>query len=188
MKKIITKDATFEFEIKKSKFISLSFLLKHKKNFEFLLNSVKNEHKNATHIVYAVCFSLENCKFSDANEPKGSAGRQIFQILQRKKLINSLIMVIRYLNGGKLGFGLLQNSYKKAAQEVIKLSKIADFTSFYSYKINTKIKNFNFILQLIKKNNCKIIKKQFSETVEIEFECQTKLDKTFGFDFFEIKK
>ncbi|ATP59657.1 YigZ family protein [Mesomycoplasma dispar] len=187
MKKIITKEAIFEFEIKKSKFISLSFVIKNEKNFDFLIEKIKKEYKNATHIVFAVCFNLHNCKFSDANEPKGSAGRQIFHILHTQKIVNSLIVIIRFLNGSKLGLGLLQNCYKRATQEVLKLSVVDNLKILFSYEIETKIENLNLILQLIKKNNCKINKKEFLERIRVEFQCETRLDESFGFAFRELE-
>ncbi|MXR06126.1 YigZ family protein [Mycoplasma flocculare] len=188
MEKTITQEASFSFEIKKSRFISLSFIIKSEASFNFLIEKIKKDYKNATHIVFGICFSLYNCKFSDGNEPKGSAGKQIFHILHTQKIINSLIVIIRFLNGGKLGLGLLQNSYKKAAREVLKLSKINNLKIWFPYQIEIQIKNLPLILQVIKKNNCKIKKKEFFKTVKIEFECETDLDENFGFTFQKLKK
>ncbi|WP_069098300.1 YigZ family protein [Mesomycoplasma ovipneumoniae] len=188
MQKIITKEAVFELEIKKSKFISYSFIIKSKEHSETLLTKIQQENKHASHIVYAVCFDLYNCKFSDANEPKGSSGWQIFNILRTKKITNSLIIVVRYMYGSKLGLGLLQNSYKKAAIEVLNLSLVSDFKISYRYLCEIDLEKMNWVLQLIKKNGCTIEKKEFGLKLKIEFICPLKLEENFELNFKEIIK
>ncbi|WP_069097361.1 YigZ family protein [Mesomycoplasma ovipneumoniae] len=188
MQKIITKEAVFELEIKKSKFISYSFIIKSKEHSEALLTKIQQENKHANHIVYAVCFDLYNCKFSDANEPKGSAGWQIFNILRTKKITNSLIIVVRHMYGSKLGLGLLQNSYKKAAIEVLNLSLVSDFKISYRYLCEIDLEKMNWVLQLIKKNGCTIEKKEFGLKLKIEFKCPLKLEENFELNFKEIIK
>lgn len=109
----------YTLEIKKSKFIAYYYSIESKEDIDLVLEKVKQEHKNARHIPYA--YKLTNtAKKSDDKEPNNTAGMPIFQVIERNNLKNSLILVVRYFGGTKLGSGLLTRSYSKAANEVIK--------------------------------------------------------------------
>lgn len=101
-------------EVKKSKFYSQAYSVQSKEEIEKILEDLQKEHKKATHICYA--YVLPNtAKFCDDGEPSGTAGRPIFNVLEKKKLQNTLIVVIRYFGGVKLGAGGLTRAYSKSA-------------------------------------------------------------------------
>lgn len=107
------------YEVKKSKFISLIFNVRSKNEVKNIINNLKQEHKNARHICYAFSFYDEHQNLinglSDDGEPKGTAGRPIYKILEFNKQVNKMIVVVRYFGGIKLGAGLLLRAYSKAA-------------------------------------------------------------------------
>lgn len=112
----------FEFETKKSRFIGFSFKIKTKADFELVYNKIKNEHKKATHICYAYITNdglTKEEKCFDDGEPKGTAGKPILNVIQKKKLENILVVVVRYFGGTKLGAGGLVRAYSKIASLVI---------------------------------------------------------------------
>lgn len=110
---------TNEFEIKKSKFISLLYKLDDESMVNNIINELKNEHKKARHIVYV--YKIGNtAKIYDDGEPKGTAGMPIFNVIEKNNLNNVLIVVIRYFGGIKLGAGGLFRAYSKSASEIIK--------------------------------------------------------------------
>lgn len=101
-------------EVKKSKFYSGAFVVKTKEDCEKILLELQKEHKKATHICYA--YSLCNtAKMCDDGEPSGTAGKPILNVIEKKKLQNIMIVVIRYFGGVKLGAGGLVRAYTKAA-------------------------------------------------------------------------
>lgn len=103
-----------EIVIKKSRFLAYSFSLEDKNQIDFYLNNLKKEHKKAIHFVYA--YKADNgAGFSDDGEPKNSAGKPLFRIIELKNLTNILIVVVRYWGGSKLGIGPLTRAYTKAA-------------------------------------------------------------------------
>lgn len=103
------------YEIKKSKFYSLIFEIKNKKDITNIIENLKKEHKKARHICYAYIFRDENnvnqYGLSDDGEPKGTAGKPLFNLLLQNNVENKLIVVVRYFGGIKLGAGLLLRSY-----------------------------------------------------------------------------
>ena len=117
----ISFDNTVELIEKKSKFIGYKLSCKSSKEVEEALEELKKEHKKATHICYA--YSLKSPfleKAVDDGEPSSTAGRPILSVLQKKKLGDICVFVVRYFGGIKLGAGGLVRAYTKVASEVLK--------------------------------------------------------------------
>ena len=106
-------------EIKKSKFIGLYYEVKSKEEVEEILEDLKQEHKKARHMPYAYKIG-PLAKKTDDKEPTNTAGLPIYNLLEMHNLDNSLIVVVRYFGGIKLGAGPLSRSYKEAALGAIK--------------------------------------------------------------------
>ncbi|WP_416321939.1 IMPACT family protein [Mycoplasmopsis felis] len=108
--------------IKKSKFISITYEINNKKEVQEILDKLNVEHKKATHICYAYSLienGVEIAGFSDDGEPKGTAGKPMYDLLKLKNLFGVLIVVIRYYGGVKLGAGGLVRSYRQASMLTI---------------------------------------------------------------------
>lgn len=117
MKKLVS---FYQFEIKKSKFLAYAFNIESETEVEEILKNLKLEHKKSRHICFA--YKLGNkIKYSDAGEPKGTAGLPIYNIIQKNNLNNISLFIVRYYGGIKLGSGGLYRSYTKAASECINL-------------------------------------------------------------------
>lgn len=110
---------TYTLEIKKSKFISYYYEISSKDEADIILNNLKKEHKKARHIPFAYKVS-NTAKKSDDKEPSNTAGLPIYNLIEMNNLEDSLIAVVRYFGGTKLGAGGLTRAYLNAAKEVIK--------------------------------------------------------------------
>ena len=110
---------TYTYEIKKSKFIAYYYEIHSKEEAETILENLKKEHKKARHIPYA--YKIDNLvRKSDDKEPSNTAGTPIYNLIIKNELNNSLIAVVRYFGGIKLGAGGLTRAYLNTAKEVIK--------------------------------------------------------------------
>ncbi len=110
---------TYTLEVKKSKFIAYYYEVNNKEEVDSILHKLKEEHKKARHIPYA--YKLDNtAKKSDDKEPANTAGTPIYNLIEMNNLNNTLICVVRYFGGTKLGAGLLTRSYLNAANGAIK--------------------------------------------------------------------
>jgi uncharacterized YigZ family protein len=78
----------------------------------------KKESHDATHWCYAARLGFPKPdleKSSDAGEPHGTAGIPILREIQKRELVNSLVIVTRWFGGTKLGTGNLARAYGECA-------------------------------------------------------------------------
>ena len=152
----------FEMVIKNSKFISLIFRVYSKDDVNNILNSVKDEYQGATHYCYGYVIDSD-IRANDDNEPSGTAGYPILNQITSNNLNYTLIVVVRYFGGIKLGAGPLTRAYAKVARNVINSNNIVMLEKGYDISINfnyNDIKDIDYIL-----GNCKIINKSFDNDI-----------------------
>lgn len=152
----------FEMVIKNSKFISLIFRVYSKDDVNNILNSVKEEYPRATHYCYGYVIDSD-IRANDDNEPSGTAGYPILNQITSNNLNYTLIVVVRYFGGIKLGAGPLTRAYAKIARNVINMDNIVMLEKGYDISINfnyNDIKDIDYIL-----GNCKIINKFFDNDI-----------------------
>jgi len=109
---------TYEYEIKKSKFLAYYYEVESREEVKSLWEALKKEHKKARHIPYAYLLSNTAGKCDD-KEPSGTSANPIYQVLEKNQLQNRVIFVVRYFGGTKLGAGGLLRAYGTAAKNVI---------------------------------------------------------------------
>ena len=108
----------YTYEIKKSKFIAYYYEISSVEEAKRILELLRKEHKKARHIPYAYKVNNTASK-SDDKEPTNTAGLPLYNLLEKKQLDNSLIAVVRYFGGIKLGAGNLLRSYLESAIKAI---------------------------------------------------------------------
>ena len=158
----IKNNDRYEEIIKYSKFISLIFRVYSKEEVNKILNEIKKEYQNATHYCYG--YVIDNdIKSSDDGEPSKTAGIPILNQILNNHLNYTLIIVIRYFGGVKLGAGPLTRAYAKVARNVINKNNIVTLEKGYNININfnyNDIKDVEYIL-----GNSKIINKTFDNDI-----------------------
>lgn len=112
---------SFELEIKKSRFIAYKYELSSLNDVEEILQNLKKANKKCNHICYAYVYSRETVKeiACDDKEPNGTAGYPILNVIKKKNLTNTMVAVVRYFGGIKLGAGGLTRAYTKACAGVL---------------------------------------------------------------------
>lgn len=105
--------------VNKSKFITKLYKISNEEETSNILADLKKEYKDATHICYA--YIINNIKrFNDDNEPNGTAGMPILNVLEHNDLNYVLATVIRYFGGIKLGAGGLTRAYSNSTSQTLK--------------------------------------------------------------------
>ncbi len=152
--------------IKKSKFITFLYKIDSLNSINDILDKLKIEYKDATHICYAYILNEQEKCFDDG-EPSGTAGLPILNVLKKNTLTNTLAVVIRYFGGVKLGAGGLIRAYSSSIIEALKLTEIIELTEGYLIELEfdyEQVKLINYIL-----NDKKIIDKEYTDNIIYRF-------------------
>lgn len=111
-----------ELVVKKSRFIARVCRVSGRSQAMDCIRQIRAEHPQARHICWAYLLgsvASSSAAMNDDGEPSGTAGRPILNVIQHKKLSDTLVMVVRYFGGIKLGAGGLTRAYSGATEAVL---------------------------------------------------------------------
>ncbi len=138
-----------EIVIQKSRFIAQVDRAKNEEEAKAFVQGIKKKHWNATHNCSAYVIGEGNGvqKANDDGEPGGTAGVPMLEVLLKKGLRDTVVVVTRYFGGIKLGAGGLIRAYGKAAAEgleaagIVKRSLMRSMTAGFDYTWLGKVEN-----------------------------------------------
>jgi uncharacterized YigZ family protein len=169
--RIVVKACECEEIIKKSRFIGIISPCQSEPEALQILKNLHVQHPNASHIVYAYRIQTPAglvCRFYDAGEPGGTAGKPVFQHLEGKQLINLMVVVIRYFGGIKLGAGGLTRAYGNLAKKIIENAEIADHIERVTLQLVLEYNQLQMLEYQLKKLNGKIVQQDFAEQIQVQ--------------------
>lgn len=159
-----------EIIIQKSRFIAHVQRTETELDAQEFIQALKKKYWDATHncSAYLIGENDQIQKANDDGEPSGTAGVPILEVLKKRKLKDTTVVVTRYFGGIKLGAGGLIRAYGKSASEGLdavgiverKLMQIFHITIDYSWlgKIENELRSSIYILKNI----------HYQENVEFE--------------------
>ena len=168
------KDLTrSKLKVKGSSFIATALFVDSERETRNWIKKISQEFFDATHHCFAYKIRVgqsDIVKYSDAGEPRGTAGSPILSAIESEKLFNVLVVVTRYFGGTKLGMGGLSRAYRLGAQAVLKdCEKIKKFvTAELSFQF--PISQTGKVNQLLSRFDCKILEKSFGDNVFMKIE------------------
>lgn len=113
--KMAAKTARAEYIEKRSKFIATAKPVETEAEAEEFINSVKTEFYDARHNVSAFIINGGPEKYSDDGEPQGTAGIPALEVMRKRGLVNTAVVVTRYFGGILLGASGLVRAYTHSA-------------------------------------------------------------------------
>ena len=176
MNYISNKNSVFDYEIKKSKFIAMLFYVDNINCVKLILDKIKQEHSNATHICYAFVIIDDGIKEKayDDGEPNGTAGKPILECIKKNNLVNTLIVVVRYFGGIKLGAGGLIRAYNQSAKGVISCCKqyFIEYKEYNEITLEINYNKFEEFKNFCVNNNIEMLSSSFNETVNVKIKIE----------------
>ncbi len=108
-----------EIIIQKSRFIASVSRATTEEEAQSFIQEIKKKYRDATHncSAYLIGENDQIQKANDDGEPSGTAGVPMLEVLKKKKLKDTVVVVTRYYGGIKLGAGGLIRAYGKATSE-----------------------------------------------------------------------
>ncbi|MBS7787491.1 YigZ family protein [Flavobacterium sp. CYK-55] len=175
---------------KNSKFFGYAFPIEAESEVKQFIDPLRKKHFNAVHFCYAFQIGTEKTSFraNDDGEPANSAGAPIYGQIQSHGLTNTLIVIVRFFGGTKLGVGGLISAYRTAAQMALEAAEIVERTIDIHYQIGFEYKDMNKVMRIIKEKNFNIVSQQMDEKCLIEISVRKKnaaialevFEQTFG--------
>lgn len=157
---------TVKLTIKKSLFIGKVFNVQSEKDVVEILKICREKYSDSKHIVYAYILS-ETGKYSDDGEPNNTAGKPLYNILEKEKLMNTMVVVIRYFGGILLGKGSLRRAYTKTVKDTLKMYTKTQYFVYKKLDLKYEYSEDKKVQWLIKKTNSKIIKTFHEENINM---------------------
>ncbi|TKD70983.1 YigZ family protein [Pseudalkalibacillus hwajinpoensis] len=112
-------DGENEIVIQKSRFIAHVKRTTTEEEAQDFIQSIKKTHHNATHNCSAYLIGEHDLiqKANDDGEPSGTAGVPMLEVLKKRHLKDTTVVVTRYFGGIKLGAGGLIRAYGQSVSE-----------------------------------------------------------------------
>ena len=157
----IQKEAVAEHKERGSRFLAYAYPVEQAGDIKEKLKALKKEHPKAAHYCFAYRLGVDgnNFRASDDGEPPGTAGKPILGQLDSRKLVNVLVVVVRYFGGTLLGVPGLIAAYKTAASLALQLTPAIQKPVLISYRLAFDYTLLNEVMMVLKGYNC-IIQKQ----------------------------
>ncbi|MBR4535215.1 MAG: YigZ family protein [Bacteroidales bacterium] len=156
---------------KGSKFIALAFPVESEAQIKEKLAEIQKQYFDARHHCYSYILgpNKDAYRLNDNGEPSGTAGRPIHGQLLSKDLTNTLVIVVRYFGGIKLGVSGLINAYKTAAKDALDHATIIEKTVDETYKVSFDYSVMNSVMQLLKDPYVSILGQGYEDRYLISF-------------------
>ncbi len=175
---------------KGSKFISYAYHVESEEQVKEIINALKKEHYDARHHCYAwrMGFTGEHTRANDDGEPSSTAGRPILGQIVSRNLTYTLVVVVRYFGGTKLGVSGLITAYKDAAADALDSAVIEERLIESCIEIRFEYPLMNSVMGIIKDLSPRIVEQNFDNDCYMrlsirnsEYDClESKLDNIRG--------
>ena len=158
----LRNDSEGFFKEKGSKFMAFAYRVNNELEVKDKLENLRKKYFDARHHCYAYILGVQNDVFraNDDGEPRHSAGDPILGQIRSDKLTNTLIVVVRYFGGTKLGISGLINAYKTAAADAILNNSILE--NFIQSKIHLAFEypELNHVMKMVKDFELEIVEQK----------------------------
>ena len=156
---------------KGSKFESYAFHVQTESEVQDHLDRIRKLHHKARHYCFAYVLKEENqFRAYDDGEPRHSAGDPILGQIRSHHLRRSMVVVVRYFGGTKLGKSGLVKAYREAAKRAIESSQITGFEPFQKMLVTFPFADTDKVLRLVKELHLTVVEQNLGLTSELKLE------------------
>ena len=167
--KRLRETSKIEFVEKKSVFIGFSTFVENEEQALEIIKQKKKEYHDATHNVYAYVIGDSIARYSDDNEPQGTAGMPVLNAIKMSGLTDALVVVTRYFGGILLGAGGLVRAYSTCASMALEAGGIKVYEDYNEYSVKIPYADYSKFSIELAAFNAIIDDTNFSEDISITF-------------------
>lgn len=152
------------FKEKMSKFLAFALHVDNVQQAKAEIARIANEYHDARHVCWAYMLGADRTVFlsSDNGEPSGTAGKPILGQINSHNITDSLVVVVRYFGGIKLGTSGLIAAYREAARLAIENAQIELRYRMETFLVSFPYLAMNDVMRAIKNSTAKISGQEFN--------------------------
>lgn len=186
---------TFEAVIKErsSKFLALAYHVESAEEVREIMEPLRKKFYDATHHCYAyrIGYKGEEWRANDDGEPSGTAGKPILGQLLSRDITNTLVVVVRWFGGTKLGVPGLIETYRESTQAVLDVCRVEERTVDRIVSIRYPFESMNGVMKAVKAVEPRIVEQAFDNMCSMKLavrlsmaeELLSRLEKVDGISF-----
>ncbi len=186
---------TFEAVIKErsSKFLALAYHVESAEEVREIMEPLRKKFYDATHHCYAyrIGYKGEEWRANDDGEPSGTAGKPILGQLLSRDITNTLVVVVRWFGGTKLGVPGLIETYRESTQAVLDVCRVEERTVDKIVSICYPFESMNGVMKAVKAVEPRIVEQAFDNMCSMKLavrlsmaeELLSRLEKVDGISF-----
>lgn len=157
-----------QFTEKRSKFIGRLWHVETPEEAVSKIREMRETYRDATHHCYAyILREGQLMRYSDDNEPQGTAGMPILEVLRHEGLVDVCCVVTRYFGGILLGRGGLVRAYTEGAKVAVAASGVAEMRMFSLLLIACPYHLLGVVQQLLPAHDCTIDETDYGADVTL---------------------
>ena len=146
-----------------SKFFAYAYHVESEQQIKEHLDALRKRYYDATHHCYAYRLGHDGATFraNDDGEPSSTAGKPILGQLLSADVTDTLVVVVRYFGGTKLGVPGLIQAYRESTAAVLEHSTIVRRTVDCTFEVAFSYTAMNDIMRIVKDMQPRIVEQRF---------------------------
>lgn len=166
---IAEKQAVYEQEIKKSRFILNIARIENEDDAQAFLEKIRKQERKATHNVWAYVLGETDSvqRYSDDGEPAGTAGVPMLEVIKNNQLHNVAAVVTRYFGGIKLGAGGLIRAYAGTVADGVADIGRVELVVQHEVLIEVAYSQFESLKYWLEQDSYQILDTEYGSTVTL---------------------
>lgn len=164
----LTIKATAEAQLteKRSRFLAFAHHVDNEEEVRSLLAQYKKTYHDARHVCYAYVIGAEaeTVRANDDGEPSGTAGRPILGQISSRNLCYTMVAVVRYFGGVKLGTGPLGVAYKTVAAEVLDAAETRECIVTSTLRVEVPYADADVAMRFVREAKAQITARDYTLT------------------------
>lgn len=148
---------------KMSKFLAFAHHASSTEEAKAIIASYQKKYFDARHVCWAYMLGFERTDFqsNDNGEPSGTAGKPILGQINSFNLTDTVIVVVRYFGGIKLGTSGLIAAYREAARLSLENAQIVERKVMKRVDFTFPYLSMNDVMRTVKQSQLEILSQQF---------------------------
>ena len=167
-----------ELTVKRSEFIAFSYMIDGRDEVKAHIKELRERFCDARHVCHAFIADENGDDFGydDDGEPSGTAGKPIYSALEMSGARRSMIAVVRYFGGIKLGAGGLTRAYRESATGLIESAGLARAERRAEYSVSCPFDGYKRISAIARGANIKTENIIYSDKVRFTLTAPAETD------------